>query len=354
VAFAVTVAIVSLAVALAANAARNGSSGWDRVFDLGPHGSFEAKNEVLAGLHSLSYGVHFFLDRFAELVPSQPVGLAGHPPGLPVLLHVTGITTAAGLAAVCIAAVAGVAPATYALGRALDLGDRTARRAALLASASPSLVLLGVSSTDAVFAFFATVSAALLVSRRRSLRAGGCIALAFAALLSWIVLAIGAWATLVVWQRRGWRPALGLAAACGCAVVALDGLLAARYGYDPIGAVRATGQVYRSGIAGDRPYAFWVVGSPVAFAIMAGLPLSAAWVVATVRRATPAVAVAALIAVSALIGFTKAEVERIWLPFVPLVCVAAATVIDDERLRRALIVLGIQTLATTLLFATVW
>ena len=344
----------ALGVGLAVNGVRAGTRGWDGVFDLGPHGSFEAKNEVLAGLPSLSYGVHFFLDRFAELVPSQPVGLAGHPPGLPVLMHVAGIDTAPRLAALCIAALAAVTPATYALGRALGNDERSARRGALLAAAAPALVLFGISSTDAVFALAGTATAALLCARALPVRVAGCAALAISALLSWALLAIGAWAVLVAWRRDGARAAVALAAGSGVAVLALLGVLAAGYGYDPLGALRATEAVYRAGIATQRPYAFWVLGSPVAFAVTAGLPLTAAWLVAGVRRSAPALALAAIVVVSALLGFTKAEVERIWLPFVPLACVAASTVVADRHLRPVLALLGAQALVTELAFATVW
>ena len=58
-----------------------------------PGGSFEAGNEYLPGLPALSYGTHFYLDRFAELVPSLPVNVAGHPPAPLLLLHALGLTT---------------------------------------------------------------------------------------------------------------------------------------------------------------------------------------------------------------------------------------------------------------------
>ncbi len=44
------------------------------------------------------------------------------------------------------------------------------------------------------------------------------------------------------------------------------------------------------------------------------------------------IALAAVLAVAALAGFTKAEVERIWLPFVPWLLVSTALL--PERWRR--------------------
>lgn len=353
-AFALSAFAVSLVVALAVNAARSGALSWYEVFELGPDGSWEAGNEILAGLPAFSYGTYFFLDRFAELVPSQPVHQAGHPPGLPVLIHLAGIDTARELAALCIVALASLAPATYALGRALALGEQVARRAALLACASPVLILYGVTSPDAVFALVATVAAALLCSARPAARAAGAAVLAFGSVLSWALLAIGVWAFLVAWARRGPRPAIVLAAGCGAAVLALQGALAAAWGYDPLGTLQATGEVYRAGIASIRPYEFWVLGSPVAFLVTAGPPLVAAWLVAGARRSAPALALLAVIVVAAVLGFSKAEVERIWLQFAPMLCVAAALMIDERRLRGALALLGAQALATSVLFGTVW
>lgn len=352
--FAAAAFVLALTLALAVNAARSGALSWYEVFDLGPGGSWEAGNEILAGLPAFSYGTHFFLDRFAELVPSQPVHQAGHPPGLPVLIHLAGIDTARELAALCIVALAGLAPATYALGRALDLGEDVARRAALLACASPVLILFGVTSPDAVFALVGAVAAALLCCGRPWLRAAGAFALAVGSMLSWALLAIGAWAFLVTWARRGVRPALVLGASCGAAVLALQGAMAAVYGYDPIGTLNATGEVYRAGIARTRPYEFWVLGSPVAYTLTAGLPLAAAWLVASARRSVPALALVAIIVTSAVLGFTKAEVERIWLQFTPMLCVAAAMVIGERHLRPVLGLLGAQALATSVLFTTIW
>ncbi len=60
-----------------------------------------------------------------------------------------------------------------------------------------------------------------------------------------------------------------------------------------------------------------------------------------------------MIVVAALAGFTKAETERIWLPFFPLACVAAAS-LGVPRLRLVLVVLAAQAIAVEVLFGTVW
>jgi methylthioxylose transferase len=348
--FAVGVLALALALGLALNLARTGTHGWDAVFDLHRGGSFEAANEYLPGLPARSYGTRFYLDRFAELVPALPVNVAGHPPGPLLVLHVLGITTAAGAAALCIAGGALGAPLTYALGRALG-GERDARVAAVLFACSPLTLLFGVTSFDYLFATCGLAAACLLASGRR---AAGAIALAFAALMSWALLAVGAWAAVLEWRRRGARAAAGVAAACAAAWLALNGALATAYGYDPIGTLRATEAVYRHGVASVRPHAFWVFGSPVAWGVMLGVPIAAAALRALARGDAPAVALATVVAVAAAAGFTKAETERIWLFLVPLACVAAAPVVARARLTPVVAALVAQALVVEVLFDTIW
>lgn len=349
-AFAAGALALALALGLAVNLARAGVSGWYAIFDLGPRGSFEAANEYLPGLPALSYGTRFYLDRFAELVPSLPVNVAGHPPGPLLLVHALGITTAAGAAALCIGAGALGAPLTYALGRALG-DERDARVAALLFACSPLTLLFGVTSFDYLYATCGLAAACLLVARRRT---AGALALAAASLMSWALLAVGAWAALVTWRRHGARAALALAAACALAVIALNGALAAAYGYDPIGTLRATESVYRQSVASVRPYAFWALGSPVAWGVMLGLPIAAAAVRSAARGDDAAIALGVVVAVAALGGFTKAETERIWLFLVPYACVAAAPALRGRRLPAVIGALLVQALVVEVLFDTIW
>ena len=346
--------LLTLLPGLALGASRNGPLGWREIFLLTEGGSFEAKNEYLAGLPALSYGPGYFVDRFAELVSSLPVNVAGHPPALMLIIDALQITNAGGLAALCIAAAVLTPTLTYALARALGMAVPRARVAGVLAALSPMLLLFGVTSADAIFMAVGAVAAILLVSQRPVLRAAGCAALAVAAFFSWALLAIGAWAAVTVLLREGPRRALVLAAGCGVAVLALDGGLALLTGYNPIGALRATEAYYRNSVASKRPYAFWLFGAPVAFAVVLGLPIAAGVLVAAQRRVPAAVALAVVIGVASVAGFTKAETERIWLPFVPLACVAAAAVIEPARLRLVAPLLAAQAVVFVLLFQTIW
>jgi hypothetical protein len=350
-AFAVFVLVLALALGLALNLARHGARDWYAIFDTGPRGSFEAPNEYLPGLPALSYGTYFFLDRFAELVPALPVNVAGHTPGLILSLHFLHISTATGMAALCIGTGALTAPLSYDLGRTL-LGEERGRNAGLLTAFAPSLLLFGVTSADYLYTTLGLVAACLLV-RRRAWPAGAAMA-ALAAFFSWLLLALPAWAAIVVWRREGARAAARLGAACALALLAFNGALALWVGYDAIGTLRATSSVYHHSVAAFRPYAFWVFGSPTAWGVMAGLALAAPALRALAAREPVAVALAAVVGLSAILAFTKAETERIWLPFVPLLCVAAAAGLGPRRIELTLWLLAAQALAVELLFQTIW
>ena len=120
-AFALAAFGLTLVLRLALAAGGGGTAQWSAVFD--PRG-FEGPNEYLPALGALDFGAGFFVDRFAELVPSLPVHAAGHPPGLLLTLHALGIDSPGGMAALCIGVGALSGPLTYLLGR------QRARRAA--------------------------------------------------------------------------------------------------------------------------------------------------------------------------------------------------------------------------------
>lgn len=349
--FAAALFALGLAVVLAVNAARTGTGAWSAVLDPATR---EGRNEYLAALGALEYGPRFFLDRFAELVPALPPHAAAHPPGLLVSADALGLATPARLAAVLLACAAALGPLAYALARRLDVEEPRARLAGVLTAASPCVVLFGGTSADALFAVLGLVAALGLAGRSRRSRAAGAVALAVAALFAWSLLAVGAWAAVLAWRRDGLRAALALAAACGVAVLTVQGLLAAATGYDPVGVLRATEDVYRDSLARIRPYWFWWIGSPVAWAVTAGPVLVGAAMAGALRRHAAALAIAVVVVVAAVAGFSKAEVERIWLPFVPLAAVAAAQVLPPGRARLAVATLLAQALLTQVLFETVW
>ena len=350
--FAVSSYAGALAVGLSLNAARLGTAGFSQVFRQGPGGSSEASREYLPSLSMLDHGIHYYVGHFASLLPYLTTHVKGNPPGPLIALHLLGVNTPGRLTALCIGLGALTAPLAYALGRSLG-GERRGRIAAALTVFSPSLLLFGVTSVDYVFAALATAIAWLLVTPTARTRAAGCALAAIGSFCSWLLLAIPVWAALVVWRRRGIRSAAVTAAAAAAAVLALNLILVVALGYDPVAVLHRLGHIYATGIATRRPYAFWLLGSPVAWLLMLGPPI--AWIACrALGRGDPAaLALAAVIVVASVAGFTKAETERIWLPFVPLACVAAAAR-PIPRLRLVLVTLTLQALAVELLFNTVW
>ena len=344
-AFAVAAFALTLVLRLALAAGGGGTAQWSAVFD---ERGFEGPNEYLPALGALDFGAAFFVDRFAELVPSLPVHAAGHPPGLLLVLHGLGIDTPAGMAALTIGVGALSGPLAYAVGRQV-LDERRARRAALLLVLAPGALLFGATSADAVYLTLGLLAAWPLAASRRI---AGAAALAAVSFFAWSLLAVGAWATVLTLRRDSARAALALSAICGVALLAFYAVLHAATGFDPIGTFRSTEEVYRAGIASTRPYWFWLFGSPVAFLVVLGLPI--AWLALRALAAGEplAVAIFAVIAVAAVMGFTKAETERIWLFLAPFVCLAAAT--ERAPLRPLLAALAAQAILYEVAFDTVW
>ena len=348
--FALAVLGLALVARLAVGAARFGPEGWDEPWNE----SFNAKNEYLPALPALDeLGVRFFLDRFDAILPALPVHAAGHPPGLLLVLHALGLETPGPAAALVIVVGALAVPATYLLGRRV-LDEERARTAALLSALASATTLMGVTSADVLFAALGAGTAVLLLAAPRVAATAGAAALAVASFFSYAVLAVGAWAAVVRLLRDGRRVALLVAAACGAALVAWYLALWALTGFEVHDVVVATEEVYRESVARLRPYAFWLFGSPAAFFAFLGLPIT--WYAARALGAghPVAVALAVVLVVSAVGGFTKAEVERIWLMYVPLACVAAAAVLPERRLPLVLGLLAAQSLLVELLFGTVW
>jgi methylthioxylose transferase len=341
---------LALAVRLAVATMRYGTDGWTEPWDT----SFNAKNEYVPALPAIeALGVRFFLDRFDDILPALPVHVAGHPPGLVLLFHWLGLDTPGSAAALTIVLGTLAVPLTYVLGR-IVLDERRARLAGLLSALASGTILYGVLTADVVFAMLGAAAAALMLARPAVALLAGPAALAVASFFSYAVLAMGAWAAFVRLLREGWRRAFSVAAAAGAGLVVFYVLVWLATGFSLPAVVVATEEVYRESVARLRPYAFWLFGSPAAFLFFCGLPIT--WYAARAlgARHPAAVALALVILVSAVGGFTKAETERIWLMYVPAMCVAAAAVLPERRLTLVLGLLAAQALLVEVLFGTVW
>jgi hypothetical protein len=344
---------LALVLGVGLNLARGGVHELWAIFQARPRGPAEPWNEYLPGLPALDHGIAYYVRHFPALFPSLPQKVTGNPPGPLIAIHLLGIHTAGGLAALCVGTGALTAPLAYDLGRTLD-GEERGRVAGVLTAFAPSLLLWGVTSVDYAFATLGLATACLLARRGTGPRVAGAMLAALGTFFSWLLFAIPAWAVLVALGRGGRKDALALAAVCAFATLAFYGVLALTLGYDPFATLNALDAVYRHGIAQTRPYAYWLFGSPVAWGIGLGVPTAWALLRAVSVRDPAALAVATLVIVGAVLGFTKAETERIWLPFVPLGCVAAAAVLPARWLRSAVWLLAAQAVAIELLFFTIW
>jgi hypothetical protein len=311
-----------------------------------------------------------FLREFPERLASLPSHASGHPAGAMVLYALLARVWA-GLDGAALGTVAlgclGALPVA-ALARD-ELGEEGVRWSLALWVLSPMTVLYTATSADAVFAV-ALAGAALAAHRglvRRSWAwtlAGGVLLwvgsmLTYAAVLLLVFLLVRAAGRLR--QQPGW--VLGWAAATAATVLGLAGLLWLATGYDPAAAVRATHAAYQAAPgSARRPYLPWLVGDPIAFGGMLGIPLFAALVagaVAVARRRAwtcfDAAVLACLLAASSW-GFSRGEVERIFLFLVPLalVPVVRQLLAWQARLPAVAALLVAQTLAVQTLFYTRW
>jgi hypothetical protein len=346
--------VLALALGVSLNLAHEGTRGLWAMLANGRHGTLEGQYEYLNGLPYLSRGVGWYLRHFASVLPHIPVHAQGNPPGPLIALHLLGIGNPGALAALCIGIGALSAPLAYDLGRTLG-DERRGRIAGVLTAFSPCTLVFGVTSTDYAYAAMGCLVACLLVRPGTRALVAGSIAAALASFFSWLLLAIPAWAAAVAVRRYGWRRAVSICAAFAVALAAFNGALAIAYGYDPFSAVRETASLYHGELIGSqRVYVFWVFGSPVAWAVMLGLPV--VWFALRALAAGDAAAIAtwALVLAASVLGFTKAETERVWLPFVPLACVAAAATLRTARLRPVLAFLAVQALAVEIVFFTIW
>lgn len=305
------------------------------------------------------------LREFVARIPQGSEGqwqvhVAGHPPGALltfVALHRIGLGSGGAAGIVVMVLAASVPAAAMTTLRILD-AERHARLAAPFLVAGPAAIWMAVSA-DALFAAVAAWATALLAAAATSQRPWGRAALAIASgllygwcvFLSYGLLLLGILAVGVLVAARAWRP-LPWAVGGALAVVAAF----AANGFAWWEAYPVLVERYYAGIASERPYAYWVWANLAVFGFSAGPAFGAAVALAVSRvRAVRerdglgalvvlALAGIAMVLAADLSGMSKAEVERIWLPFVPWVLLGTALL--PRRLRVP--VLAVQ-LGTALL-----
>lgn len=154
------------------------------------------------------------------------------------------------------------------------------------------------------------------------------LGLAAAALCSFLALTLPlTWVILLLTRRRHWLPLL-------VSVTVFAGfylVLALGFGYRPLHVLRASTTALAHSDDIRRSRALALVGNPIALfgslgVAFTGLSLRALCVSFTRRDATAWLVWAALapVALSTLAGLPRGEVERIYMPFIPALAIAAA------------------------------
>jgi hypothetical protein len=306
--------------------------GWTRGFTTRLTQDTEYLHEV-PGITVIPTMLRQFSSRILDFQPhSWTTHVSGHPPGATLVfvwLDRIGLGGGAWAATACVVfgCLAAVAvPATLAL---LGRPD-TARAVAPFAVLTPGAIWVGASA-DGLFTGVTATGIALLALSARGFTdnrgyAGpaGFVAgliLGFGIFLSYGLMLLGLIALAVVVLGRQWR-VLALALIGAGAVV----VVFAAAGFWWVDGYHLVVERYYQGIALYRPYSYWVWADVAALAIAVG-PAVIAAARRTVCEAFPGrprtwdpVVVIALAALLTLVfadlsGLSKAEVERIWLPF---------------------------------------
>lgn len=292
--------------------------------------------------------------------------VGAHPPGV-FLLFVwldrigLGGGGPAGIAVILVGASACVAVAVTL--RALGAED-AARRALPFGVLLPGAVWVGVSA-DGLFAGMLAWGVALLAvgATARGARAdlaalGGGLLLGYCLYLSYGLVLGGLLPVAVVALTRRWRAAA--LAVAGVAAVVAAFTLSGFWWFDGYRDVQV---IYAASIAATRPYGFFVWANLAALlcavgpAVVAGLRRAAAGLPGGSRPRLPAAALLlaaaalAAVALADLSGLSKAEVERIWLPFAVWLVVPCALL---PRARAWLTAQAVLALLVNHLLLTVW
>ncbi|MGW5653395.1 hypothetical protein [Streptomyces humi] len=307
--------------------------GWQR----GVAGRLTSPNEyltVIGRFHDIPATLRDFTHHIVSGTPAPwPAHIAGHPPAATltfVLLDRAGLHGGGWAGAWCVTVGSTAGAAVLVAVRALA-AERLARRAAPFLVLLPAAVWVGASA-DGYFAAVAAWTVALLAlavtGRSVAWAAAAGLLYGLTCYLSYgltLFALIGA-AVLVIGRRRvRARPVILVLLVAGAAVVPLGFTFA---GFDWWQGYRLLVTRYYQGVGGTRPYGYWVWANLACTVIITG-PATVAGLrragAVLVRRRTapgPELRLAFLVCVTLLAlliadlsGMSKAETERIWLPF---------------------------------------
>ncbi|MFB7778272.1 hypothetical protein [Streptomyces bauhiniae] len=288
--------------------------------------------QVIGRFHDIPATLRGFDDHILAGVPGNwPAHVAGHPPAATltfVLLDRIGLGGGGWAGMWCVVLGASASAAVVVALRALA-DERLARRAAPFLVLAPATVWMGASAD----AYFAAVAAwalaclALALTRRSLLWAAASGLLGgLTGYLSYgltLIALVGIAVLVLARADLRARPLLMLPFLAGLAVVPV---VFALYGFNWWTAYHLLVTRYYQGVGGTRPYSYWIWANLACAAIITGpataaaLPRTAGSLLHRDDRATARLALIVCAALAALLiadlsGMSKAETERIWLPF---------------------------------------
>lgn len=322
--------------------------GWQRGFA----GRLTTRDEYLwevPGITDIPATLRTFAGRIVDFQPhSWTTHVSGHPPGALltfVWLDRIGLHGGAWAGLWCLLVGSSAAAAVLVTVRALA-GEHTARRAAPFVAVAPTAIWIAVSA-DGYFAGVAAWGIALLaVAVRGGVRfpalagAAAGLVLGWGVFLSYGLVLIGLPALAVLISAADWRAALRALGPAVLAAVAVAATFAVAgfYWFDGYTLVQ---QRYWQGIAKDRPFQYWswanlaCVVCSIGLGSVAGISRAFDWAAVRRRSALHLLLLAAVAAIvcADLSMLSKAETERIWLPFT--VWLTAAPALLPARSHRA-------------------
>ena len=342
--------------------------GWQRGFA----GRLEARHEYLRQVPSVTdvgEAVRTFSDRILDYQPDSWIThVSGHPPGALltfVWLDRIGLSGGAWAGLLCLLVGSSIAAAIVVTVRALADED-AARTAAPFVAVAPSAIWIAVSADG----YFAGVAAwgitllALAVTARVRLpwlaAVGAGLLLGWGIFLNYGLGLIALPAIAVLISAATWRAALTALAPAVLAALAVVGVfaLAGFWWFDGYLLVQ---ERYWQGIANDRPFQYWGWANLASTVCAVGLgsvaALARTFDLAAVKRRSGLhlLVLAALLAIlfADLSRLSKAETERIWLPFTVWL-VAATALLPRPSLRFWLALNVIGALALNHFILTNW
>ena len=281
-----------------------------------------------------------FSSRILDFQPNSWIThVSGHPPGALLTfvgLDRIGLSGGAWAAAFCVLIGSSAAAAVVVAVRAVA-DEPTARRAAPFVAVAPTAIWIAVSA-DAYFTGVAAWGIALLaLAANRIVRRPIAVAACAGLLLGWgiflnyglVLMGLPALAVLTAARDRKAALTALVAAVAAAAAVVLAFAVAGFWWFDGYALVR---QRYWQGIAVNRPFQYWSWANLASVACAIGLGsvagLGRVFDLGAIRRrcGLHLVVVAALTAIlcADLSMLSKAETERIWLPFMVWLTAAPA------------------------------